>query len=133
MRLPVSLGSGSDPRTNEKRVMPENLQPQPWWVAVLGGLLFTIRWLIGLGASGSRATIDAQKAALERLNARVDMLEKREDQNLALIGELRTQNALLRDALCRAGLDLPASSERTAHPENRNERLTENRHSTAEP
>ena len=82
--------------------MPENLTPQPWWVAVTGGLLFTIRWLIGFGASSSKATIASQQEEIDRLNARVDNLEAREKVNLELIEELREQNGLLREALRRA-------------------------------
>ena len=81
--------------------MPENLTPQPWWVAVLGGLLFTIRWLIGFGASSAKATIESQRQDLDRLNARVDRLEEREKGYLALIEELRAQNRLLRKSLNR--------------------------------
>ena len=81
--------------------MPENLTPQPWWVAVIGGLLFTIRWLIGFGASSSKATIASQQEEIDRLNARVDRLEEREKEYLALIEELRAQNAMLREALDR--------------------------------
>ncbi|ETC99073.1 hypothetical protein [Asaia sp. SF2.1] len=81
--------------------MPENLTPQPWWVAVIGGLLFTIRWLIGFGASSSKATIASQQEEIDRLNARVDNLEAREKVNLELIEELREQNGLLREALRR--------------------------------
>ncbi|MDL2171132.1 MULTISPECIES: hypothetical protein [Asaia] len=81
--------------------MPENLTPQPWWVAVIGGLLFTIRWLIGFGASSSKATIASQQEEIDRLNARVDNLEAREKVNLELIEELREQNGLLREALAR--------------------------------
>ena len=84
--------------------MPENLTPQPWWVAVLGGLLFTIRWLIGFGASSAKATIESQRQDLVRLNARVDKLEEREKEYLALIEELRAQNELLRETLARAGI-----------------------------
>lgn len=79
--------------------MPENLTPQPWWVAVLGGLLFTIRWLIGFGASSAKATIESQRQDIDRLNARVDKLEEREREYLELIEELRAQNVLLREAL----------------------------------
>ncbi|MDL2169694.1 MULTISPECIES: hypothetical protein [Asaia] len=79
--------------------MPENLTPQPWWVAVLGGLLFTIRWLIGFGASSAKVTIASQQEEIARLNARVDKLEAREKVNLELINELRAQNVLLREAL----------------------------------
>ncbi|NVN03873.1 MULTISPECIES: hypothetical protein [Asaia] len=81
--------------------MPENLTPQPWWVAVIGGLLFTIRWLIGFGASSSKATIASQQEEIDRLNTRVDKLEAREEVNLELIEELREQNGLLREALLR--------------------------------
>ena len=81
--------------------MPENLTPQPWWVAVIGGLLFTIRWLIGFGASSSKATIASQQEEIDRLNARVDNLEAREKVNLELIEELRVQNGLLLEALGR--------------------------------
>ncbi|GBR18557.1 hypothetical protein [Asaia spathodeae] len=81
--------------------MPENLTPQPWWVAVIGGLLFTIRWLIGFGASSSKATIASQQEEIDRLNARVDRLEERERENMALIAEFRGQNGLLREALNR--------------------------------
>ena len=81
--------------------MPDNLTPQPWWVAVLGGLLFTIRWLIGFGASSAKATIESQRQDLDRLNDRVDRLEEREKEYLALIEELRAQNAMLREALDR--------------------------------
>lgn len=81
--------------------MPENLTPQPWWVAVLVGLLFTVRWLIGFGASSARATIESQRKDLDRLNARVDKLEEREREYLELIEELRAQNGLLRAALNR--------------------------------
>ncbi|GBQ14701.1 hypothetical protein [Swaminathania salitolerans] len=81
--------------------MPENLTPQPWWVAAVGALLFTVRWLIGFGASSAKATIESQKQDLARLNARVDKLEEREKEYLALIEELRAQNGLLRDALRR--------------------------------
>lgn len=87
--------------------MPDNLTPQPWWVAVIGGLLFTIRWLIGFGASSAKATIESQRQDLDRLNARVDKLEEREEENLSLIEELRAQNAILREALGRAGIALP--------------------------
>ncbi|WP_438381828.1 hypothetical protein ABHV46_13135 [Asaia sp. BMEF1] len=79
--------------------MPENLTPQPWWAAVIGGLLFTIPWLIGFGASSSKATIASQQEEIDRLNARVDNLEAREKVNLELIEELRAQNVLLREAL----------------------------------
>ncbi|WP_025840996.1 hypothetical protein [Asaia platycodi] len=82
--------------------MPENLPPQPWWVAVIGGLLFTIRWLIGFGASSSKATIASQQEEIDQLNARVDNLEAREKVNLELIEELRAQNGPLREALHRA-------------------------------
>ena len=81
--------------------MPENLTPQPWWVAVIGGLLFTIRWLIGFGASSAKATIESQRLDLDRLNARVDNLEARAKVNLELIEELRAQNVLLQEALGR--------------------------------
>lgn len=91
--------------------MSDPLQPQPWWVAVAGTLLFTVRWLIGVGASSARATIEAQKEDLARLNARVDKLEEREEDYLALIEELRRQNAMLREALERAER---AMVERTA-------------------
>jgi len=84
--------------------MPDNLTPQPWWVAVLGGLLFTIRWLIGFGASSAKATIESQRQDLDRLNDRVDRLEEREKEYLALIEELRAQNELLRETLARAGI-----------------------------
>ncbi|GAB6854153.1 hypothetical protein [Asaia astilbis] len=87
--------------------MPENLTPQPWWVAVFGGLMFTIRWLIGLGASSAKGTIETQKQALDQLNDRVAKLEKSEAEKQALIDELRKQNAMLREALGRAGVDLP--------------------------
>lgn len=79
--------------------MPENLTPQPWWVAVIGGLLFTIRWLIGFGASSAKATIESQREDLDRLNTRVDRLEEREREYLKLIEELRKQNGLLQEAL----------------------------------
>ncbi|GBQ86787.1 hypothetical protein [Asaia krungthepensis] len=88
--------------------MPENITPQPWWVAVVGGVLFTVRWLIGFGASSAKATIESQRQDLDRLNARVDKLEEREEENLQLIEELRAQNAMLRAALGQAGLTLPA-------------------------
>lgn len=88
--------------------MPENLTPQPWWVAVIGGLLFTIRWLIGFGASSSKATIASQQEEIDRLNARVDRLEEREREYLELIEELRAQNVLLREALGRAALEKSA-------------------------
>ncbi|NVN44984.1 hypothetical protein HW537_13910 [Asaia siamensis] len=81
--------------------MPENLTPQPWWVAVIGGLLFTIRWLIGFGASSAKATIASQQEEIDRLNARVDKLEEREKANVELIEELRVQNVLLRETLGR--------------------------------
>jgi len=81
--------------------MPENLTPQPWWVAVIGGLLFTIRWLIGFGASSAKATIESQRQDIDRLNARVDKLEEREREYLELIEELRAQNVLLREALSK--------------------------------
>lgn len=83
--------------------MPDNLTPQPWWVAVIGGLLFTIRWLIGFGASSAKATIESQRQDLDRLNARVDKLEEREKDYLALIEELRTQNELLRQSIINIG------------------------------
>ncbi|WP_336947504.1 hypothetical protein [Asaia sp. HN010] len=83
--------------------MPDNLTPQPWWVAVLGGLLFTIRWLIGFGASSAKATIESQRQDLDRLNARVDKLEEREKEYIVLIEELRKQNAMLREGLTRSG------------------------------
>lgn len=86
--------------------MPDSLQPQPWWVAVIGGTLFTIRWLIGFGASNAKATIESQKQDLARLNSRVDRLERREAEYLALIGELRVQNAMLREALKSAQVSL---------------------------
>ncbi|WP_336946875.1 hypothetical protein [Asaia sp. HN010] len=86
--------------------MPENLTPQPWWVAVIGGLLFTIRWLIGFGASSAKATIDSQREDLDRLNARVDRLEEAEKENLAIIQELRAENAELRKMLNRT-LSIP--------------------------
>ncbi|GBR07270.1 hypothetical protein HW511_11980 [Asaia siamensis] len=111
--------------------MPENLQPQPWWVAVIGGVLFTVRWLIGLGASGARATIEAQKETLARLNARVDKLEQREDENLTVIQELRTQNAMLRNALCRAGIHVPDRPEYTDQLKDWNEGFTGNRYGVA--
>lgn len=79
--------------------MPESITPQPWWVAVIGGLLFTIRWLIGFGASSARATIESQREDLDRLNARVDRLEAREKEYIALIEELRMQNSALRELL----------------------------------
>ncbi|MDL2172055.1 hypothetical protein [Asaia sp. HumB] len=91
--------------------MPDNLTPQPWWVAVIGGLLFTIRWLIGFGASSAKATIESQRQDLDRLNARVDKLEEREEENLSLIEELRAQNTILREALGRAGIALPENAE----------------------
>ena len=81
--------------------MPENLTPQPWWVAVIGGLLFTIRWLIGFGALSAKATIESQRQDIDRLNARVDRLEEREREYLELIEELRAQNVLLREALSK--------------------------------
>ncbi|MDR6182246.1 hypothetical protein [Asaia bogorensis] len=84
--------------------MNEAYQPQPWWAAVVGGILFTIRWLIGFGASNARSTIASQREDLARLNARVDKLEQREEENLHLIEELRQQNALLRDLLWRSGI-----------------------------
>ncbi|WP_222547523.1 hypothetical protein [Asaia lannensis] len=91
--------------------MSDEFQPQPWWVAVFGGALFTVRWLIGFGAAGARHTINTQKEALARLNARVDKLEQREEENLRLIEELRQQNTLLREALCHTGIAIPS-----AHP-----------------
>ncbi|WP_336945662.1 hypothetical protein [Asaia sp. HN010] len=111
--------------------MPENMQPQPWWVAALGGVLFTIRWLVGFGASGARTTIEAQKESLLRLNARVEKLEQREDENLALIEELRTQNAMLRDALCRAGIPVPDRSDFSDRLKDWNDEFTGNRHGAA--
>ena len=87
--------------------MNEAYQPQPWWAAVVGGILFTIRWLIGFGASNARSTIASQREDLARLNARVDKLEQREEENLHLIEELRQQNALLRDLLWRSGVAVP--------------------------
>lgn len=68
---------------------------------MIGGLLFTIRWLIGFGASSSKAIIASQQEEIDRLNARVDNLEAREKVNLELIEELREQNVLLREALSR--------------------------------
>ncbi|WP_438382022.1 hypothetical protein ABHV46_14220 [Asaia sp. BMEF1] len=108
--------------------MPENMQPQPWWVAALGGALFTVRWLVGFGASGARATIEAQKESLSRLNARVDKLEQREDENLALIEELRAQNAILRDALCCAGIPVPDRSDFPDRLKDWHDRFTGNRY-----
>jgi len=87
--------------------MNEAYQPQPWWAAVVGGILFTIRWLIGFGASNARSTIASQREDLARLNARVDKLEQREEENLYLIEELRQQNSLLRDLLWRSGIAVP--------------------------
>lgn len=87
--------------------MADDFQPQPWWVAAFGGALFTVRWLIGFGAAGARHTINSQREALVRLDARVDKLEKREEQNLRLIEELRHQNGLLREALFRSGIAVP--------------------------
>ncbi|CDG41297.1 hypothetical protein ASAP_3252 [Asaia bogorensis] len=97
--MPARHGAGTCTTTEPGPIMPENLTPQPWWVAVLGGLLFTIRWLIGFGASSAKATIESQRQDLDRLNARVDRLEEREKEYLALIEELRKQNAILREAL----------------------------------
>lgn len=87
--------------------MPESLQPQPWWAAIVGGGLFTIRWLIGFGAKGASTTIKSQQEEIARLNARVNRLEQRETDSLTLIEELRAQNAMLRKALRQAGIDVP--------------------------
>lgn len=88
--------------------MSDSLQPQPWWAAVIGGVLFTIRWLVNVGASGSQTTIKSQAQDIERLNGRVSRLEQRAEQDAALIEELRSINAVLRQALIEAGVSLPA-------------------------
>ena len=85
----------------------EAYQPQPWWAAVVGGILFTIRWLIGFGASNARTTIASQREDLVLLNARVDKLEQREEENLYRIAELRQQNSLLRAMPWRSGIAVP--------------------------
>ncbi|WP_025884718.1 hypothetical protein [Asaia prunellae] len=109
--LPERLHSAPEDATRLKgRTMPDNLTPQPWWAALVGGMLFTIRWLIGFGASSAKATIESQRQDLDRLNARVDKLEEREKEYLALIDELRTQNAMLRKAMGRAGVIIPDQS-----------------------
>jgi len=105
--MPTCQSAGTCTITEPGPIMPENLTPQPWWVAVLGGLLFTVRWLIGFGASSAKATIESQKEDLNRLNARVDRLEEREKEYLALIEELRAQNGLLRKALDGRGAREP--------------------------
>lgn len=95
--------------------MPDSLQPQPWWAAILGGFLFTVRWLIGFGASNAKATIESQKQDIARLNDRVDRLEQREAGYLALIDELRAQNAVLRKALGQTEIVVPVQPSFGSH------------------
>lgn len=88
--------------------MPDNLTPQPWWAAVFGGLLFTVRWLVGVGASSAKETIKTQKQVLERLTKRVEKLEETEAEKDKIIEELRRQNTMLREALTKSGIEIPA-------------------------
>ncbi|MFW7267552.1 hypothetical protein ACMAUO_06220 [Gluconacetobacter sp. Hr-1-5] len=83
--------------------MSDPLTPQPWWAAVLGAILFTVRWLIGFGGR-------AAEAEIKRLSARVDKLEQQQATDAQMIATLRgqiaaldTQNALLRQQITMGG------------------------------
>ncbi|MBB2196542.1 hypothetical protein HLH44_03530 [Gluconacetobacter sp. 1c LMG 22058] len=88
--------------------MSDPVTPQPWWVAVLGAGLMTVRWLIGFGGR-------AAEAEIKRLSDRVDKLEQQQAADAQIITALRgqiaaldTQNALLRQQIALSGAQAAA-------------------------
>lgn len=89
-------------------LMSDPITPQPWWVAVFGAGLFTVRWLIGFGGR-------AAEAEIKRLSDRVDKLEQQQAADALIITALRgqiaaldTQNALLRQQITMGGMQAVA-------------------------
>ncbi|MFT8795157.1 MAG: hypothetical protein ABF839_06815 [Acetobacter orientalis] len=73
---------------------PNVSQPSTWaaFFGAAGGVLFTIRWLIGFGGKSAQATIKSQSAELTRLNKRMDEMQ-------AQITLLQHENDTLRGVL----------------------------------
>lgn len=76
--------------------MTDPITPQPWWAAAIGGVLFTIRWLIGFGARSSSQTIKSLIAENRRLSDRIEQLEERQRRAEQQIEELQVENDRLR-------------------------------------
>lgn len=73
---------------------PSVSQPSTWaaFFGAAGGVLFTIRWLIGFGGKSAQATIKSQADELTRLNKRLDVMDTK-------ISEMQHENDALRRVL----------------------------------